>query len=177
MMQLIVTVLAIGLAALLAAGGINYFSTDIGVKVEVSQALKAQHDAIAGAISSYRMANNGFVSSDLDRLKGFLPDGKIPAFPHGEEVFKWSIEKDAATGQVIGLCLTRSASTVSKGAAEGLIAFAKDRQRLSPDDGAVLYGVDCSNAETGTAIGETGQPLDYGAILNPPGAAIFFKGV
>jgi len=178
MMQLLLTVMAIGLAALLAVGGINYFSTDIGVRVEMSQALRAQHDAIAGAVSSYRTANNGFVPRSVDTLKGYLPEGKVPEFPKGHKPFLWTIDK-SPTGDVRGLCLTRTHGEASRGMLEGVISFAKDRAARFP--GTVSYGTsggspanDCGMAAGAPVTHDFG--LDARTLSANAGATFSFKG-
>lgn len=137
MMQLVLTVLAIALAALLAVGGINYFSTDIGVRVEVAQSLRAQHDSLTAAVSNYRMANNGYIPTSVDSLKGFLPDGKVPAFPKYKDAYSWSISK-SADGKDYWLCLTANDPS-RKTANEGVVSFVRDMERKY--DGSVYFGI------------------------------------
>lgn len=145
MMQLVLTVMGIALAALLAVGGINYFSTDIGLRVEVSQGLRAQHDALAAAISNYGIANNGYVPVAIERLKGFLPDGKVPEFPRLPKAFTWSISK-SQDGSKHWLCLAANGvSSPSRAAREGVASFVRDLTNKFP--GTVYYGLPVANAK------------------------------
>lgn len=138
MTQLIITVMAIVLAAIFAVGGLTYFSTNIGVRVSVQHALRSQHGAILTAVSSYRTANNGYVHPDIKRLHAYMPDGRMPVFPGGGNPFVWSIEKDG-NGQFLGLCLNRpegEQSPLDNGVAQGVVAFVTDRAAR----GTVSYG-------------------------------------
>lgn len=179
MMQLILTVMGIGLAALLAVGGINYFSPDIGLRVEVAQALRTQYDAITSAAVSYRTANNGFVPRSVDSLKGFLPNGKVPEFPRGLQPFEWTIDKPI-NGDVRGLCLTRTSQDVAKGALEGVISFASERAARHP--GSVRFGVagvsdsnPCKIVGGGTVVSDENK-LDTSYFSTNAGATISFQG-
>lgn len=162
MMQLVLTVLAIGLAALLAVGGINYFSTDIGVRVEVAQGLRAQHDVMTAALTNYRLANNGYIPMSVESLTGFLPDGKVPAFPKTPAAFTWSISKDSA-GSRYWLCLRAGPKVLpaepvvpSRVARDGVASFVRDRAAKFP--GTVFYG------ENKGGVGVHGCGLDATAV-------------
>jgi len=155
MMQLILTVLAIALAALLAVGGINYFSTDIGVRVEVAQGLRAQHDIMTAALTNYRLANNGYIPTSVDSLTGFFPDGKVPTFPKTPDAFTWSISKDSA-GSRYWLCLRAGSVIPSRVAREGVASFVRDRAAKSL--GPIYYG------ENKSGFGVHGCGLDATAV-------------
>lgn len=176
MMQLLITVMAIGLAALLAVGGINYFSTDIGVRVEVSQGLRSQHDAIAGAVSSYKTANNGFVPGDIKRLAGYLPNGKAPEFPIAGQPFKWKLHKSGSTDL---LCLFRDGGSPGRGAVEGIVSFA--RSRVSQHPGSLTYGLGCEDAANPDSVDGTdgvydgSSGLDVEFFQTHPDAAIAIR--
>lgn len=186
MMQLVLTVLAIALAALLAVGGINYFSTDIGVRVEIAQSLRAQHDSLTAAVSNYRMANNGYIPTSVDSLKGFLPDGKVPAFPKYKDSYSWSISK-SADGKDYWLCLTAN-GTPLKTANDGVASFVKDMERRYKD--SVYFGMseavmpahgygcglyDENEPKPGSVIpGESGKNLTSDIAA---GTTISFRGV
>jgi hypothetical protein len=182
MMQLIITVMAIGLAALLAVGGVTYFSTDIGHRIAVQQALRSQHDAIVTAVSSYRTANNGFVHPDVARLEKYLPEGRLPRIPGGEESFSWSIEKNNATGQFLGLCLNRESGAIDRGVAQGVASFAQDRAARYP--GSVIYGTRGGSGPCGMTQPPDGSPqvvakdspLDAEALRGNSNAVISFRG-
>lgn len=161
MMQLVLTVMAIGLAALLVAGGINYFSTDIGVRVEVAQALRAQHDSISAAVSTYRSANNGFVHHDIARLKPYLPGNEIPGFPRKNQPLSWSVLKNGDKYEA--LCLSKDAGAeLGRAAAEGFATFASDHARKLPNK--VRIGNACRLDALSTLSGQS-VPADTRAIL------------
>lgn len=167
MTHLIITVMAIILAALLAVGGISYFSTDIGFRVSVQQALRTQHDAILTAVSSYRTANNGFVHSDIERLNGYLPDGRIPTLPGGAEPFVWAIDKDGSSFR--GLCLKRpepedggSLPSIDRGFAQGLVSFVKDQAARHP--GKVKVGKSGGSGPCGISLEMDVNALKWGDI-------------
>lgn len=158
MVNLFITVLAIALAALFVAGGINYINTDLLIKIDHSHMLQRQYQMYVNGISTYRNANNGYIPSSINALKGFIPE--IPA---SAGKFGWSIN-----GRT--LCLQKENEAVlSDGILMSVFTFAKQRK----DQGGVEinYGSSCADAASGTKeISDGGFTVDF--IKQEPTAAI-----
>lgn len=121
MMHLIITVLAILLAALVAVGGINYFKTDVGNRLILTRELQSQRDAILAALASHRIANDGRLPHageiPSERLGGYLPRGVLPG-TRATMAFQWRIAEGGA------LCV-RNTQPIDDTAVDGVIAFAR----------------------------------------------------
>lgn len=130
MMHLIITVMAIALAALLTVGGIHYFDGGSGTRILVSRSFETQLDAISIAVSAYKASNNGMtpptsaetVESD-PRIKGFLPWGKLPPQPKAAEGFRWT---RVDVGGKPSVCLSNPAPT-DRYARDAAVRFASNQ--------------------------------------------------
>lgn len=132
MFQLIMAVMTIALMALIVTGGYNYFNEGIGFRTEFDQALRSQHNTIMSAVSSYRVANSGYVPQTMSQLDGFLPASGLPALPRGLQPFDW-VFLDLGSGNV-RLCLTRTTEGMVYHVAEATLSFTEymaDRGNVS----------------------------------------------
>jgi hypothetical protein len=138
MFQLITVVIAITLSAFVIIGGISYFNSDTGVRLQVQQTLASQLEGLSAAIGSYKSANNGFLpSSNIDAIAGNLPGGKIPKISQDEQL-KWKIE-----GR--NLCLERlNANNMNAAVRAGTTMFVSAASRARPE-GSVKVGNSCGD--------------------------------
>jgi len=127
MFQLVIVVIAIVLLALVVAGGVSYLNGSLGLRTEFDQALRSQHNTIRSAISSFRVANHGFVPQDIQQLNGFLPKGGLPILPRGMNPVRWEIIDDGSGSR--RLCLTRTAEPIKNPVADAIAQFAAFRTK------------------------------------------------
>lgn len=109
MFQLVAVVMAIGLLAVVMAGGLNYISTDVGVRTETVRQISVSRNAIESGLSAYRLANRGHLppaegsESGLDwraMLDGYVTDNGFKA----PDSMQWRLVENSATGEKY-LCL------------------------------------------------------------------------
>jgi hypothetical protein len=149
MFQLIVVVLAIGMTALIVAGGVSYFNSDTGTRIQTQQQLQGHFDGLATAIATYRGSNNNFLSPNIENLAGLLPGGEVPQLSTAPDRFIWSIATIAGGGSNFTdlrlLCLsTTNLSGVSRGVMLGVAAFA-DNVARSRGGTTLSVGESCVN--------------------------------
>lgn len=161
MVNLFITVLAIALAALVVAGGINYLDTDLLIRVDHGNLLQRQHQTYVNGVSSFRTANNGNLPTSLEQLAGFIPKESLP-----EEPFKWSLVNRTLCVDVL------AQETTPKGVLSAFILFSVQKARInagiSPGSTdmaeveLVSDGADCSRVANGTdMIDEADFTVDY----------------
>ncbi|TLX16875.1 hypothetical protein [Rhizobium sp. MHM7A] len=140
MFQLVTVVIAITLSAFVVIGGISYFNSDTGVRLQVQQSLNSQLEGIAAAIGSYRSENNGFLpSSNIDAIAGNLPGGKIPTLSQDDEL-KWKLQGG-------NLCLERlNSSDMNTAVKAGTTMFVSAASRARPA-GTVKVGSSCTDSQ------------------------------
>lgn len=109
MFQLVAVVMAIGLLAIVMAGGLNYISTDVGVRTETVRQISVSRNAIESGLSAYRLANRGHLppaegsDSGLDwraMLDGYVVENGFKA----PDSMQWRLVEDETTGKKY-LCL------------------------------------------------------------------------
>lgn len=149
MFQLIVVVLAIGMTALIVAGGVSYFNADTGTRIETQQQLQGHFDGLATAIATYRSSNNNFLSPNIASVAGLLPGGEIPKLSTASNTFAWSIATIPGGGNNFTdlrlLCFsTTNLSAVSRGVMLGVAAFA-DNVARSRGGTTIAAGPNCTN--------------------------------
>jgi hypothetical protein len=91
MKEILLAVMAIGLAVLFTYGGLSYFNPDAATRSMTARGLSAQYDAIRAAAATYKAVNNGVTPTEKSQIDGFLPGGDIPVFGNGSEYFAWDI--------------------------------------------------------------------------------------
>ncbi len=165
MFQLVIVVIAVGLAALLVVGGMPYFDSSTGTKIKVQQILQGQYEAIISGISAYKSTHGGFLPPDnIIALKGLMPQGEIPSLSLDKEL-AWSL----ADGN---LCLSRANSTaVSDGVKSGINTFVQNVVRSSVDN-SVYSGNSCSD----TSATLVGQGTSFDDLTKNGQVSIIFKG-
>lgn len=138
MFQLLTVVIAITLSAFVIIGGLSYFSSDTGVKLQVQQALNSQLEGISAAIVTYRSLNNGFLpSSNIEAIAGNLPGGKVPKIAQ-DEMLIWKLQDG-------NLCLERiNAGHMNNAVKVGTAMFAAAASRSRPS-GTVKVGSNCAD--------------------------------
>lgn len=143
MFQLVTVVIAITLSAFVVIGGISYFNSDTGVRLQVQQTLGSHLEGLGAAIGSYRSANNGFLpSSDIDSIAviaGNLPSGKIPTVSQDDKL-KWKLQGG-------NLCLERlQANDMNSAVKAGTTMFVAAASRERPA-GSVKVGRSCTDGQ------------------------------
>ena len=138
MFQLVTVVIAITLSAFVVIGGISYFNSDTGVRLQVQQTLTSQLEGISAAIGSYRSENNGFLpSSNIDAIAGNLPGGRIPKLSQ-DEGLTWKLQGG-------NLCLERlNASSMNDAVKAGTAMFVANANR-GRAAGLIKVGSSCSD--------------------------------
>jgi hypothetical protein len=138
MFQLVTVVISITLTAFVIIGGISYFNSDTGVRLQVQQTLSSQLEGIGAAIGSYRSENNGFLpSSNIDAIAGNLPGGKVPTLPQDVKM-EWKLEGG-------NLCLERhNANEMNTAVKAGTTMFVSTASRARPS-GSVKVGNGCAD--------------------------------
>lgn len=176
MFQLIVTVMSIGLTALVIAGGVSYFNSDTGTRVETQHQMQGHFDGISTAIATYRTSNNGYLAPGIESIYGLLPGGTQPKLSAAPNDFAWSFENAADPDDYEHrfLCFsTQSFSKVGKGVLLGLAAFA-DKIATTRSGLVVELGSTCST--TAPVTGHITDDLLKSSADNS-GLAIAFKGL
>jgi hypothetical protein len=172
--QLIAVVLAIGMTALIVAGGVSYFNGDTGTRIQTQQQLQGHFDGLATAISTYRSANNNFLSPNIGSLTGLLPNAAIPRLSTAPDAFSWSIATVPAGGSDRVLCFsTVTLSGVSKGVVLGIAAFIDNAARTR-------IGLVAEAGASCTTTSSLDYPVtDEGLLSHAQGEnlAIAFKGL
>jgi hypothetical protein len=138
MFQLVTVVIAITLSAFVVIGGISYFNSDTGVRLQVQQSLNSQLEGISAAIGSYRSENNGFLpSSNIEVIAGNLPGGRIPKLSQ-DDGLNWRLEGG-------NLCLERlNASTMNAAVKAGTTMFVTNASR-GRSAGLIKVGSSCTD--------------------------------
>ncbi len=150
MFQLIIVVLAIGMTALIVAGGVSYFNSDTGTRVQTQQEMQGHFDGLATAIATYRSANNNFLSSNISALSGLLPGGAVPKLSTAGDSFEWTIATIPTGGpnytDLRLLCFSTSKlDYVSRGVMLGIAAFA-DNLAKTRGGTTIAAGATCTAA-------------------------------
>lgn len=172
MAQLVMTVLAVALAALLMAGGVTYFSSDTGTRIETVNSLRAQHSAIMGALSSYRLANNGHVPGSIGSFSGYMPEGEVPAFPRGDGIVSWKMSSILqGTDRRMVLCLERGPSPAGSGIGSGIAAFVNETAKRYP--GEVRIGASCTDTDEQVCPGDGCRSVTAADFTDAGRAVIF----
>lgn len=96
MYQIIIGVLAIGMMALLVAGGINYINLDRMNALAAASQFEAESAALRSALHAFVVANGYLPGADRweEELKPYL----APAARAGQRQFQWSFGTDVAGG-------------------------------------------------------------------------------
>jgi hypothetical protein len=139
MFQLVTVLIAITLSAFVIIGGLSYFNSDTGVRLQVQQALDSQLEGIGAAIGSYKSMNSGFLpSSNIEAIAGNLPGGRIPKITQ-DEALTWKIQGG-------NLCLERlNASGMNNAVKAGTTMFVSAASRSRPA-GTVKVGSSCTDS-------------------------------
>jgi hypothetical protein len=166
------------MTALIVAGGVSYFNSDTGTRIETQQQLQGHFDGLATAIATYRSANNNFLSPNIASVAGLLPGGEVPKLSTAPDTFAWSIATIPAGGsnftELRLLCFsTTNLSAVSRGVMLGIAAFA-DNVGRSRGGTTIAAGASCTNATeiSGPLTADALQARAQGSNL-----AIAFKGL
>jgi len=140
MFQLVTVAIAITLAAFVIIGGISYFDSNTGVRLQVQQSLASHLEGIGAAIGSYRSANNGFLpSSNIQAIAGNLPGGEVPSVPQDDNL-KWKLQGG-------NLCLERlNADDMNTAVKAGTALFVSAASRARPA-GSVKVGRSCTDVD------------------------------
>lgn len=142
MFQLIMTVMAIALTALLVFGGMNYMNSDIGNHTRTVSSLHTHFDTLTMGVSSYRQLNHGHPPSSISKLTGFVPENIINVFPRGVNYLEWEINEGK-------YCLKRNSDfsmNFPRGVSTGVALFAV--QKALSIKGKIEIGTDCNNMTT-----------------------------
>lgn len=140
MFQLVTVVIAITLSAFVVIGGISYFNSDTGVRLQVQQSLNSQLEGISAAIGSYRSENNGFLpSSNIEAIAGNLPGGNIPKLSQDENL-NWKLQGG-------NLCLERlNAGDMNDAVKAGITMFVANASR-GRSAGLIKVGSSCTDTK------------------------------
>lgn len=139
--QLVMVVLAVGLAALLVAGGINYINPDMGVRTETLTRVSTQFYTLEAGFHAYRVANRGVLPDPDGWQDAIRPYLASPSVLDQGGVMAWSLVADAS-GEA--LCLATSAGTeIGKGAFAAL-------QTMSDRVNDAVLAKECSATEHAT---------------------------
>jgi len=161
--QLVITVIGIALAALLVIGGANYIHGDLGTRIVVQRTLDTQRDAILTAVAAYRASNSGLepaqgVIDEAHPIAGFLPEGRVPSFTSTMTGLRWN-----NLNSPTGLCLDYTGDTpVDDGVLNGILRFARSHAERNP--GTVSLGADCE--DEGTTDPSEMTPAFFGTPAN-----------
>jgi hypothetical protein len=166
MMQILMVVMAIGLASLLVVGGINYMNADLGTRIKVTQGLMTQYESLNSGISSYRSANGGMAPGTVGRLSAYLVGGEVPRSPVGTETLAWEMSKLDDGNRV--LCLTGNTAELDSAVTSAVAAFVDEAARRDGER-AVAVGADCKSGSVVNGSG-TSTTLPSGAF------AVTFRG-
>jgi hypothetical protein len=92
--ELVISVLALAVAAFVTVSGIGYVSTGAATRTEATAAASAGFRAYGGALTAYRLSNRALPSPAIwrDELAPYLPGG-TPRAPKG---YDWSYGHDAS---------------------------------------------------------------------------------
>jgi hypothetical protein len=166
MFQLVIVVMAVGLAALLVVGGMPYFDSSTGTKLKTQQILQGQLEGIVGAISSYKSSHGGFLPpNDITALQGLMPQGIVPTLPYDVNV-RWSLSGG-------NLCLNRdNIDTAADGIKNGINAFAQNVVRSSAES-TVYFGSSCSDPSPVLVT----QGASFPEMVKNNQISIIFKGL
>jgi len=174
MMQLIIVVLSIALAALLAVGGIGYLDLGKVSKIISTSDFRAGKDALLLAVSSYKMTHNGALPNkatfDTDVSK-YMPRGEIRIrMPAGAEDFHW-IAATLPDGRA-AICLenqTKASGPLNPGVVDSVISFAK-REAVRSSSGDVHLTNACNDASSETEPAK----MDRSVLPNDQSVAVSF---
>lgn len=146
MRELVISVLALAVAAFVAVSGIGYVSPGAATRTEATAAATAGFRAYGGALTAYRISNRTLPSPAVwrEELAPYLPGGS-PMAPKG---YAWSFGQDAAGPW---FC-------ISADAVEGRLQALRKAAAMFPH-GAVSVGGACAGEGGAEAVAATYRPI------------------